>query len=168
MKLYFYNKSKNHKSADTDVLILTSVEAFCNENNVPPYNGRVFRTDMGKPYLENNCLYIGVTHTDNIVIVGISSENFGIDCEAKDRMSKNPEGVMKRFFAENEREYILKSHNKDKAFIETWVKKEAYVKYTGEGISGLSRCDTTAMSGFEKIENNKNLIIYIYKETTNE
>ncbi len=165
MKLYYYKKSKKHKSADTDVLILTSVGAFCEENSLSPYNGVVKRTYLNKPFLENDFLYVGVTHTDDVIIVAVSRENFGIDCENAGRIMKNPDKIMNRFFTENERQYILSQKDKNSAFLHIWVKKEAYVKYTGEGISGLCSCDVTQMCGhFTAVENDKNLIIYIYKE----
>ena len=165
MKLYYYKKSKKHKSADTDVLILTSVGAFCEENSLSPYNGVVKRTYLNKPFLENDYLYVGVTHTDDVIIVAVSGENFGIDCENTERIMKNPDKIMSRFFTENERQYILSQKDKNSAFLHIWVKKEAYVKYTGEGISGLCSCDVTQMCGhFTAVENDKNLIIYIYKE----
>lgn len=164
MKLYYYEKIKKHKSTDTDVFILTSVGAFCKEYSLAQYTGKVLRTSFGKPYLENNFLYVGVTHTENIIIVCVSKENFGIDCENIDRTIKRADSVMNRFFTENERRSVYEKENKDAAFIDTWVKKEAYVKYTGLGLSGLTDCDTTSLSGFTKIPNDKNLIIYIYKE----
>jgi len=165
MKLYYYDKSKEHTSADTDVLILTSVGAFCEENSICHYDGVVKRTHLNKPYLENSHLFVGVTHTDNVIIVAVSRENFGIDCENAGRAIKNPHKIMSRFFTEKERQYILSQEDKNKAFLDIWVKKEAYVKYTGEGISGLCSCDVTEMYGhYTAVENDKNLIIYIYKE----
>ena len=164
MKLYYYEKSKNHKSADTDVLLQASVGAFCNEENLSPYKGRILRTSLGKPYLEGDYLHVGVTHTEDTIIIGISRKPFGIDCESKSRIPKNPERVMSRFFTVGEQQYVKSSENEREAFLDVWVRKEAYVKFTGEGISGLCGCDVTKLYGFSRIENHKNLIIYIYKE----
>ena len=164
MKLYYYEKSKNHKRADTDVLLQASVGAFCEEENLCPYNGKVLRTSLGKPFLENDYLYVGVTHTQSVLIIGVSKEYFGIDCESKSRIPKNPQRVMNRFFTENERQFILNSENQSEAFLDIWVRKEAFVKFTGEGISGLCNCDVTQIKSFVSVENDKNLIIYIYKE----
>ena len=70
------------------------------------------------------------------------------------------EKIAERFFTEKE----LTDAIDDESFLDIWVKKEAYVKFTGEGLSGMKSCDVTKLSGFEKIENDRNLIIYIYKE----
>ena len=150
-------------------MILTSVGAFCKENGLESYNGKVLRTPLNKPYLENDFLFVGVTHTLDVIIIAVSTFAFGIDCESKDRVMKNSCRIISRFFAQNEREYIDNCSDKNLAFLDTWVKKEAYVKYTGDGISGLSGCDVTAMANsFTFIENDKNLIIYIYKDNNNE
>ncbi len=168
MKLYYYKKSQKHSRTDTDVLILTSVGAFCEEFSLPSYLGKVKRTKLGKPYLENDFLYVGVTHTEDVIIVCVSETPFGIDCERKMRKTKNRDRISERFFTEKERQYVLSQLDRDRAFLDIWVKKEAYVKYTGEGISGLCGCDVTKMNTFIPVENDKNLIIYIYKEECNE
>ena len=169
MKLYYYPKSKKHTSTNTDVLILTSVGAFCKEFSLSDYQGRVLRTCLGKPYLENNFLHVGVTHTDNIVIGAVDFSPLGIDCESKTRVMKTKERIMNRFFTDNEREWIKSNSDTDTAFLHMWVKKEAYVKFTGEGISGLCSCDVTTMeNSFTLQKNDKNLIIYTYKEKNNE
>ncbi len=167
MELFYYPKKPNHRSADTDVLILASVGAFCEKNSLSAYSGKVLRTQFGKPYLEKDFLYTSVTHTSDVLIVGVSHKSFGIDCESKSRLIKNPERIINRFFTENEKRFILSSKDKHKAFLEIWVKKEAYLKYTGDGISGLCNCDVTKMQGFTAIQNDKNLIIYIYEDNSN-
>ena len=163
MKLYFYDKQKGHKRKDTDMMIRESLKDYISGHSLAPYNGEIKRTQFGKPYIDYP-LYIGVTHTDDICIIGIDEKNFGIDCEKHDRCTERADSIMKRFFTENERVYIDGCGDRQKAFLDTWVKKEAYVKFTGEGISGMTRADVTKLSGFEKIQNDRNLIIYIYKE----
>lgn len=163
MTLYFYDKKKHHKSSDTDRLIAESIRRYdstCGEIEV-------MRTKFGKPYV-NLPFHVGVTHTNDIIIVGIDSENFGIDCERIGRTIPNYERIAERYFTENELCIINKSVDKNKAFLDIWVKKEAYVKFTGLGLSGMKNCDVTLLSGFEKTENDRNLIIYVYKENNNE
>lgn len=163
MKLYFYDKKKGHKRKDTDMMIRESLKDYISGHSLAPYNGEIKRTDLGKPYIDYP-LHIGVTHTDDICIVGICEKNFGIDCEKSDRHMARYESIMQRFFTESERVYIESTENKRYAFLDIWVKKEAYVKFTGEGLSEMTRSDVTKLSGFEKIQNDRNLIIYIYKE----
>lgn len=159
MKLYFYDKKAGHKREDTDRLIRESLESYILGYSLPPYDGEIKRTELGKPYIDYP-LHIGVTHTDDIVIVGIDEAPFGIDAEKAGRKMPRREKIAERFFTENE---LLQAHD-DESFLDMWVKKEAYVKFTGEGLSGMKARDVTTLLGFEKIENDRNLIIYIYKE----
>ena len=159
MKLYFYDKNKGHKREQTDTMIRESLKTYISGHSLPPYDGEIKRTELGKPYIDYP-LHIGVTHTDDIVIIAIDENEFGIDAEKVGRKMERREKIAERFFTENE---LLQAHD-DESFLDIWVKKEAYVKFTGEGLSGMKACDVTTLSGFEKTENDRNLIIYIYKE----
>jgi len=164
MTLYFYQKKACHKSVDTDKMIAESIRRRLGVGG----EIKILRTELGKPYIENMPIYVGVTHTDDTVIIALDDKNFGIDCECKDRTQKNAEKIAERYFTENELRCILDSADKDKMFLDIWVKKEAYVKFTGRGLSGMKTCDVTTLSDFERIENDRNLIIYVYKEKNNE
>lgn len=159
MKLYFYDKICGHKREDTNTLIRESLKDYISGHSLAPYNGEIKRTKFGKPYIDHP-LFIGVTHTDDVVIIAIDEKEFGIDAEKVGRKMERREKIAERFFTENE---LLQARD-DESFLDIWVKKEAYIKFTGEGLSGMKACDVTTLSGFEKVENNRNLIIYIYKE----
>ena len=163
MKLYFYDKCKGHKRKNTDAMIRESLNDYISGYSLPSYDGQIKRTTLGKPYIDYP-LHIGVTHTDEVAIIAIDENNFGIDCERMGRITSCRVSIMKKFFSQNECDYIEHAIDKDNAFLDTWVKKEAYVKYTGQGLSGMSQADTTKLCSFEKIRNDRNLIIYIYKE----
>ena len=163
MKLYFYDKDKGHKRENTDMLIRESLNYYISGHSLAPYDGEIKRTQLGKPYIDYP-LFIGVTHTDDTVIVGVDKEAFGIDAEKVGRKMPRRDAIIGKFFTQNECALIESAEDKDEAFLDIWVKKEAYVKFTGEGISSLSKCDVTTLSCFEKIENDKNLVIYIYRE----
>ena len=163
MKLYFYDKTCGHKREQTDMMIRESLKEYISGHSLAPYDGEILRTEPGKPYIDYP-LYIGVTHTDDIVIIGIDKDAFGIDAEKKSRKMPRRDSVAKRFSTASECALIEKAEDKDEAFLDIWVKKEAYVKFTGMGLSGMKDCDVTTLSGFEKIENDRDLIIYIYKE----
>ena len=163
MKLYFYDKKCGHKREQTDMMIRESLKEYISGHSLPSYDGRILRTELGKPYIDYP-LYIGVTHTDEVVIVGIDDNEFGIDAEKSGRKMPRREAIIKKFFTSDECALVENAKDRDEAFLNIWVKKEAYVKFTGIGLSGMKACDVTALSGFEKVENNRDLIIYIYKE----
>lgn len=163
MKLYFYDKDKSHKREQTDVMIRESLKEYILGHSLALYDIEIKRTELGKPYIDYP-LHIGVTHTDDTVIVGIDNENFGIDCEKCDRIMERWQAISEKFFSANEILLLKTSDDSNKTFLDIWVKKEAYVKFTGVGLSGMKSCDVTHLSGFEKIENDRNLILYIYRE----
>ena len=167
MKLYFYDRDKCHKRADTDRMIRESLERYTLSASLPAFSGKILRTSLGKPFIDYP-LFIGVTHTDSAVIIAVGEENFGIDCEEYGRQIKKRDAVASKYFCEGELVLLENATDKNACFLDIWVKKEAYVKFTGEGISGMSKTDTTLLSGFERIENDRNLIIYIYKEQSYE
>ena len=167
MKLFFYDTQKGHKRADTERMIKSALDEYISKEHLIPFDGVIKRTRLGKPYIDYP-LFIGVTHTDTSLIIAVSQNGIGIDCESADRKVMRYESIMKKYFCENEIKAVKDSSCPHTAFLDTWVKKEAYVKYTGEGISAMSRYDTTLLQGFQKVQNDRNLIIYIYKEQKHE
>ena len=164
MKVFYYNKARNHTKADTDSLIKSALCEYFGKQVC----ARVKRTEKGKPYLDDCPLHIGVTHTDDTVLIAINDKPFGIDCESKERTVKNASRIADKYFCDNEKSYVFEKSSDEKEtdmrFLEIWVKKEAYVKFTGEGLSGMSGCDVTSICGFKLVENKNNLLIYIYEE----
>ncbi len=163
MKLYFYEKKQKHTSSDTENLILESLESCCGK---PQSAFRVYRNENGKPLVCGNEYYVGVTHTDKLIVIGVDTENFGIDCENADRKVNNADNIAKKYFSDKECDYILAASDdeeKNARFLEIWVKKEAYVKYLGTGIKDLkSFCVFSIDGSFEKVTYGNN-IIYIYR-----
>jgi phosphopantetheine--protein transferase-like protein len=165
MKIFFYDKLKNHTSKDTDFLINKALCGYFGKE----VSAKIIRTSDGKPCLEEySSLHVGVTHTDNVVLIALNEKPFGIDCEAIGRTAKNISRIAEKYFSDNERAYVFEKNADEESintrFLEIWVKKEAYVKYTGKGLRGMSECDVTSLCGFKLIKNTKNLLIYIYEE----
>lgn len=109
------------------------------------------RTPKGKPYFadpELEGIHFSVSHSGRYWGCAFESFPIGFDLEdqsrgklleGKDRRPPRYEAIAKRFFAPEE--YELVRANGREAFYSLWVRKEAYLKYTGEGLaSGLSRC----------------------------
>ena len=165
MKLYYYTKTNDHTSTDTDNMILMSLERYCKK---PQSAFKVTRNENGKPFIEGFEAYVGVSHTDKLVVIAVDTQNFGIDCEEVTRNVNNKERIAKKYYSSNELEYVFKDNISENIselrFLEIWVKKEAYVKFTGTGMKDMKNCDTFSLKGsFEKVDYGNN-IIYIYKE----
>jgi 4'-phosphopantetheinyl transferase len=89
--------------------------------------------ENGKPYLTDCPSFcFNISHTKNAVAVAFSDSEIGVDIE---KISRYDTQIAKHNFTESERNYIEKRENPDAAFYEIWTKKEAYIKYTGEGLN---------------------------------
>ena len=100
--------------------------------NFPQLDQIVFaRGEKGKPYVANaDNVFFNISHSGDYLAVAVADCQVGVDIEKR----KNANiGIAKRFFTEEEFDYI--SFDNDK-FFEIWTLKESYVKYLGCGISG--------------------------------
>lgn len=95
---------------------------------------RFEKNKSGKPFLKGvEGFKFNISHTKNAVIVAVSSTEVGTDIEI---ISVVDEKIAKRFFTENEQSYILSDNkNANLRFFEVWTKKEAYLKYLGDGLN---------------------------------
>ena len=95
MTVFIYNKLKRHTKSDTDKYIQISLEKYFNTSEV--FN--IKRTPLGKPYIDSKSVFIGVTHTDDTLLIAMSQEqNFGIDAEDSKRNVERADKICKKFF----------------------------------------------------------------------
>ena len=105
---------------------------------------RIAKTEFGKPFLPDYPkLSFNMSHSGDILAVAISSKcQLGIDVE-RYKTRHNWEGLVKKCFAPEEAAYWynLDKAERNRAFYQFWVKKEALVKAVGKGITlGLELC----------------------------
>ena len=95
----------------------------------------VFRRDKnGKPYIEGHPeIQFNISRSSNSSVVVLSNRPIGIDIE---KIREFDFKIAERFFFDQERRYITDSLQQKERFYEIWTKKEAYLKYTGEGLNG--------------------------------
>jgi 4'-phosphopantetheinyl transferase len=110
--------------------------------NLDPAQINFTHSDRGKPYLTDDCnpvnLQFNLSHSENRAIVGISRDRLiGVDLE-KMRPMESSLQLAKRFFCPSEYALLTQAipEERDKLFFQLWTAKEAYLKATGEGISG--------------------------------
>lgn len=113
---------------------------------------------LGKPFIKGmKDFHFNISHTKNAVAVAFSLNEVGIDVE---KVREFDEKIVKRFFTENEKHYVLSGQkNANQRFFEVWTKKEAYVKYLGDGLN-------MSMRSFDVLspEIANNLITYIKED----
>lgn len=150
MYLYFCNRIPNVKS---DSLVIEAIMDYSKRESfgfTEEYvrNLKISRGLHGKPYFENNIeinhcdlpmIHFSISHSGFWWACIIADQPIGFDMEdmCKYRNTARYESIAKRFFTEEEENYVLE--NGKNGFFEIWVRKEAYVKYLGTGLSqGLS------------------------------
>lgn len=142
------NKILKYKLADDRKRSLGAgmiISKILKENNIDEKTIRY--GSNGKPYADN--IYFNVSHSGNFAF-GVSSEKeIGCDVEI---IKKPHTDIAKRFFTENEYNYISRSENTSEAFYKLWTIKESYIKLSGNGLR-------TPLKSFEININENNISI---------
>lgn len=87
----------------------------------------IIKDKNGKPRAKNNEFYFNISHSENMVVVAIDSQEIGIDVE---QIRKFDPRVAQKFFA-HKIEGIAKSPTPDIEFTKQWTIFEAKLKYWG-------------------------------------
>lgn len=107
--------------------------------NMAPAAVPIISLEHGKPALPDDFgLHFNLTHSHDLILYAFARSPVGIDVEFLGR-KVDFVPVMRRFFSENEREDWQRNSSPSaaEAFFRGWTRKEAFLKATGEGISGL-------------------------------
>ena len=158
MRIYY---TPTDKSISTEQLVIGLYKLYCEEKGLP-YNsdGKVLRTEKGKPYFDGCDVFFSVSHTNLLTAVCYAPYNIGIDCENINRKLKHAELIKEKIYSQKEREYSADNER----FLEIWVKKEAYIKYTGKGLSDIFKFDTFSLKGNFNLTRYNSHIICTYYE----
>lgn len=82
--------------------------------------------ENGKPYFENHPdIFFSVSHSGDWAVCAFSHEPVGCDIQIKYNVRLD---IAKRFFTENEYNYIISGEDKNDCFFNIWTMKESLVK----------------------------------------
>lgn len=93
----------------------------------------------GKPYFSDNSLYFSLSYTANFCFCAVSDFPVGVDAEMCREVKQ---ALFQGVLSPNERRFIEESSDKQHTFMRFWTLKEAYVKYTGQGIANTRLRET--------------------------
>lgn len=117
--------------------------------HLPPDKITFATQHQGKPYVDGekaDILKFNLSHSDNYLLVGVSSDHdIGVDIE-KWTDSIDYEGVLGLCFSESERSFWrdLPTDQRQALFYRQWVRKESFVKAVGQGLAlDVSLVETT-------------------------
>ena len=88
----------------------------------------------GKPYFPGNLRHVSLCHTDHMALCALSEQTVGLDAEQPRPVKQ---GMMQRCLGPEELACCQAAPQPETMFLRFWTLKEAYAKYTGEGICGF-------------------------------
>jgi Phosphopantetheinyl transferase len=140
-KLSQTNQEQNAKQVTTEFVLLKSLRTVDDDVSIPM---NIQTNEYGKPFIPGYPYHFNISHSDDLIICGVSDIEIGVDCQTVDTNS-NIEGIIKRFFTPDEQSYVLsgspsstpelRTNNLElrTRFTELWTLKESYIKALGTG-----------------------------------
>ena len=89
-------------------------------------------SETGKPAFQNGTLHFNLSHTDTLVCAAVADSPVGVDVQSPAAPS---DGVIRRMLSREEQDLLARTDDKTALFTRFWTQKEAYAKWTGEGLS---------------------------------
>lgn len=100
-----------------------------------PLKVEINRNRFGRPYLQDSSLFFNISHTNSAFLLGfIQGGKIGVDLE---NLSGNEDlpSLIDYAFSDAEAGYCKNSEEIAARFLELWTLKEAFLKYTGIGLT---------------------------------
>ena len=93
---------------------------------------QILQAPLGKPYFAHSPWHFSISHTKRHAFCVLADRPVGIDAEEMDR--KVPMQIMQKILSPEEWTQVEAAPDRDLAFLQIWVLKEATAKQSGEGI----------------------------------
>ena len=124
---------------NTDILfleedeLLAVLQARMLSEQTPPFSFFYEYGEQGKPQIVNFPKKFNLSHSGDYVVCGVSDGEVGVDIQ---KWVPYKERTAERFFAKEEWELLQEKDEQERTelFYRLWSRKEAYGKYTGQGI----------------------------------
>lgn len=129
----------------------------------------IVTTHQGRPYFVGMpSVDFSLSHTKELCVCALSyregeiAPRVGVDAEEAVLYDEEKIAALcARFFGEHEKRYVEESKDHATAFTEVFTRKEAFAKYTGDGLGKHTRGTDTLHPHFEK---NENVRFFTYRE----
>lgn len=131
---FFHEKDRQSYLTRRIMIRLLLAESLeCSASEIQFREGKNKKPEIAHP---NTGVHFNISHSEDYILIAIAETPIGIDVE---KISPNFKyrDIMDDYFTPDEQDFVLESE-KDalKTFFLLWTRKEAYVKYTGEGLLG--------------------------------
>lgn len=147
MYLYVYERYQGGEGGRqrTEELVRRAAEQYIWEERLSlgTVSGEILRTERGKPYFKEVPIEFSVSHTGSLWVCLIDREPVGVDVQ-KIRPCRRDK-IAERYYTRDEQEYVAAMG--ENGFFQIWARKEAYVKFTGDGITEKMKEVSTLKDG---------------------
>lgn len=109
-------------------------------------------SEHGKPYIDLQKVEFNISHSGDYAVLALSEQNVGVDIE---KLRHNKMRVARRFFSDTEIDLLKGSDSPDQDFTKLWSLKEAYLKFSGSGL-------TEALNTFTVRESKQSNVFEVY------
>lgn len=116
--------------------LLAVLQARMLREQTPPFSFSYEYGEQGKPQIVNFPKKFNLSHSGDYVVCGVSDGEVGVDIQ---KWVPFKERTAERFFAKEEWKLLQETdvEKRTELFYRLWSRKEAYGKYTGQGIGSV-------------------------------
>lgn len=140
MKIFFTRKFTRHVG-DID-MGSRLLDLVLREKCGLPADVSIHRGSHGKPFVDGSYgVHFSVTDTESMWMCSVADYVHGTDAEYYLRNVRDADKLASRFMTEAESRYVCSASTPEEQsaqFTYLWTRKEAYLKYSGEGLAGIS------------------------------
>lgn len=148
MYLYVYENFRGGKGRqeETEALVQRCARQYREEEGLAlEAETPIVRQERGKPRFLSGFPEFSVSHTGSLWVCLMGNQPVGVDVQKIRRCSM--EAIARRYYAPDEQKYA--ANTGEEGFFRIWTRKEAYVKFTGQGITGEMHLFSTLKDSLE-------------------
>lgn len=149
MYLYIYENFRGGKDRqqETEDLIQRCLRQYGEEEALTLEDEPlIVRAERGKPRFLSGFPEFSVSHTGSLWVCAMGTQTVGVDVQKLRRCSM--EAIARRYYTPDEQKYAADMG--EEGFFRIWTRKEAYVKFTGQGITEEMRFFSTLKDSTEE------------------
>ncbi|MED5762056.1 4'-phosphopantetheinyl transferase superfamily protein [Streptococcus anginosus] len=138
----------NKKQKLQHLFVYGLLEHVCNKNNINYSSKNIKYTKYGKPYFFSSNYFFNLSHCEDGIICGLSSEKIGVDVE---KIVEDIEDIVYFTMSKQEKIEIENCKKPNILFTRYWVLKESYLKYIGVGLTDyINKLDFSAFNNIDE------------------
>ena len=130
--MYLYICEGYKERGSTEELIRIALDMFLEETGTAGHDTEIARTEKGKPYFTNLPVQFSVSHTGNVWACLMTAGTDPVGLDIQQVREYNFGRIAAKYYTESEQQHI--SDKGAEGFFGIWTRKEAFAKYTGQGI----------------------------------